>query len=161
MQGSRYRDLIKKIATYIYIRGGNSLYEQLAENMVLPNLKTVRRFILKFNTKMIEGKIYSNELKDFLISHNFPLEVIILEDGTKVSECVEYDATNKVLLGLVSPLQASNGLPKENYHTALRASDIIDSILNYAKAGYIQVIIAKCIDKSNYNLIFYLKLICF
>ena len=39
-QGFRYNEILKLIATYIYIVGGRIIYEALAENLVLPSITT-------------------------------------------------------------------------------------------------------------------------
>jgi len=147
--GRRYEKEIKLFSCFIYIRGGLGLFENLRPNFVLPTAKTIRNYIDTYNSKLVEGKVYAAELKQFLISRDLPLEVVVLEDGTKISEYVEYDASQNVLLGLVAPLQTSNGFPKEQFFVANSASDIISSISNYKRASYVQVIIAKSLKEGN------------
>lgn len=148
--GKRHDDRIKQICTFIYIRGGLYLYEFLAANLDLPSAKTIQRFIDANNAKLTEGTIYAEELKKFLVERNLPLEVIIVEDGTKITEVVEYDLGQNSLMGLVAPLQISNGLPIPCYFKALTALDIKDAITTAKKSSYIQVIIAKCDVKGNF-----------
>lgn len=146
--GKRYSDDIKKLMTYIYIRGGLYLFEFFTKNMMFATAKTIRTFMNSYNSKLIEGRIYASELKNFLVNHNLPLEVIIAEDGTKISEFVEYDLNNNILIGLVSPLEESTGLPKELQFKAFTAQDIYSAIAGANKSSYVQVIIAKCSSKG-------------
>lgn len=132
---------------FLYIRGGLGLFENLRPNLVLPTAKTIRTYMNTFNSKLIEGRVYVEELRNYLISRNLPLDIVILEDGTKISEFVEYDAFQNVLLGLVAPLD-TNGFPMINFFKANGANDIIKSISNYSKASYIQVIIAKSLNEG-------------
>lgn len=66
-----------------------------------------------------------------------------MEDGTKITEAVEYDAIEKLIVGLVSPIDKSTGLAKEKYFSALSAKQIVDAIQKNPKASYVQVILAK------------------
>lgn len=141
--GNRYSTEIMKIAMYFYIRGGKHLYEFLYFNLNLPALKTTQRNMLQHHKKLKEGYLYFDELENFLLSNNFEREVCVMEDGTKITEAVEYDAVEKVLLGLVSPLDNRTGMPSSNAFPARSAKQIIDAIKNNSKATYVQIILAK------------------
>lgn len=66
-----------------------------------------------------------------------------MEDGTKISKRIEYDAVEKVVLGLVSPLQKKTGMPREKFFSAQTAKQIVDAVQKNQKASYLQVILAK------------------
>lgn len=140
---NRYSENIHKCAIYLFIRGGKKLYDFLHLNMNLPSLKTVRRKMIQYRGKLLEGHLYFDELDAFLTSKGYPREVSIMEDGTKISERVEYDATEKIILGLVSSLQKKSGMPEEKFFSAMTAKQIVDAIQNNKTASYVQVILAK------------------
>jgi hypothetical protein len=99
--------------------------------------------MIKFHKKPIESNFYFDELLKFLVDNKYPLEVCLMEDGTKLTEAVEYDATQNVLCGLVSPMDEETGIPKMNFYKAESASKIKESIENGVKAVYVQVVLAK------------------
>lgn len=74
---------------------------------------------------------------------NCPLEVAVIEDGTKITEFVDYDLESNCLSGLVAPINCTTGIPDKFYFRASKASEIIEPILNYKKAKYVQVILVK------------------
>lgn len=141
--GNRYNDLVMKISAYLLIRGGNSMYEFLRVNLALPSTKWVYNNMMRFQHKLEEGRFYFDELKLFLESRNYPMEVAILEDGTKVTEAVEYDAQSKSLVGLVPRIDPSSGLPFLRCFPALTAQEIEYAVKNYSRSSYLQIIIAK------------------
>lgn len=142
-KGNRFSDEFIKVAIYIYIRGGKSLYEFFHLNLNFPALKTVQRRMLKFHKKLIENHFYFDELVNFLKINNYVYEVCILEDGTKITEAAEYDAIENLITGLVAPTNASTGIPIEKFFPALTAKQISIAIQNSPKASYVQVILAK------------------
>jgi len=101
--------------------------------------------------KLAEGIVYEKKLKDFLVTHNLPLEVLIVEDGTKITEFAEYDLSQNILMGQVAPLEKSTGMPKPGFFKANTAEDINKAITETKKASYIQIIIAKADAKGNFN----------
>lgn len=143
-RGNRYNvNEIMKIAMYIYIRGGRNLYGFFNLNLKLPVLKTVQRNMLQYHKMLSEGHLYFDELDTMLQNNNYPREVCILEDGTRLTEMVEYDAMTRSLIGLVSPIESTTGMPKEGNFPALTAQQIIDTLTHSTKAAYVQVILAK------------------
>lgn len=127
----------------MFIRSGQSFYEMFTKNLVFPEYTTIRKFINVKCMKMIEGKLYFDELKTYLLENNFNLEVGIFEDGTKIVELVEYDLNNNILTGLVSPIDKNTGMPQIYFHTADSAININNSIINYNKSSYVQVILCQ------------------
>lgn len=140
---NRYSDEIHKIAIYLFIRGGKKMYEFFHSNLNFPSVKTVKRKMLDYRKKLHEGHLYFDELVTYLDSKGYPREVSINEDGTKITEVAEYDAGEKIIQGLISPIDKRTGMPKENFFQALSAKQIVDAITNNSKASYVQVILAK------------------
>lgn len=83
-KGNRYSDMIKDIAGLILCRCGPKQYKMLQINMSLPEISVVRDYIVNQGIQLHEGVLYINELRSFLDRNNYPLEVGIFEDGTKV-----------------------------------------------------------------------------
>lgn len=83
--GNRYSDMIYDIASLFLCRCGPKQYEIFQPNMSLPEISMVRNYIDKKSMSLNEGVLYIKELKDFLIKNDYPLEVGIFEDGTKVN----------------------------------------------------------------------------
>lgn len=142
-RGNRYPDFIHKISAYIYIRGGLSQYKFFSVNFKLPCIGTVKKFMCEDLKKIHESILRFDELSEFLDHYGYPKEVSISEDGTKILELVEYDAKSNRLTGLVAPIDYSTGMGKSGFFIANSARNIFNSITNFQKGGYLQVIIAK------------------
>lgn len=142
-KSNRYNDEIRKVAMWHYIRAGKSFYDFSSRNMNLPSLKAVQRDMIHYHGKMMECQLDFDGVAAAIKAYNFPPELSILEDGTKITEGVEFDASQNVLLGLVSPMKNTTGMPETHFFKAQSAHDIISSIQNNAKAKYVQVILVK------------------
>lgn len=99
--------------------------------------------MVKYQERIEEGKLYFDEVVESLQMFNCPLVISVLEDGTKVTEAVEYEASNNILVGLVSPTNGFSGMPERNFFKAFKALDIVHAIEYYSKAKYVQVILVK------------------
>lgn len=158
-RGNRFHmNEIMRIAMYLYIRGGRHLYGFFNLNMAFPTLKTVKRKMLQYHEKLQEGRFYFNELDAMLVNKKYPREVCIVEDGTKLTEIVEYDAIDKVLNGLVTPISNLTGIPREKNFPATTGKHIIDAIQQNSKAGYVQVILAKPNVSGEFRVYLYIYL---
>lgn len=83
-KGNRYQDIIKDLAAFIFIRGGNALYEFFHFNLLLPESSIISSFISNQSKRMRDGVLLFGELKEYLEKNKYALEVSIVEDGTKV-----------------------------------------------------------------------------
>lgn len=149
--GNRFSVPLMQVAVYLYIRGGRSLYEFLKLNLVLPSYETLRKQMSLFQKKRIEGKFYFDDLIQHIQTNAYPNEVAIVEDGTKLTESIEYDADSNSILGLVLPIDESTGMPRVNCFPAETAKHICDAIKNFAKSSYVQVVLAKPNLAGNYS----------
>jgi hypothetical protein len=141
-RGNRYTDVIKKLAAFVYIRGGKALYQFLRANLKLPELSGLIDFMRTELSVVRENTARFDELKSYLESHNYPLEVHLFEDGTKVVEKIDYCPTTNTLIGLDAPFDET-GFPIQNYHLATSAKHIYNSVASYAKSSYSQIILAQ------------------
>lgn len=109
--GYRYDDDIKSIASYIRMLAGPLAYDTLAKNMIgaLPSLQSTNRYIAKTHSNIIEGVVRSDELLEYLRQRNLPLRVCLSEDGTCITDKVQYDHRTNQLIGFTLPME--DGLP--------------------------------------------------
>lgn len=131
------------MSSYIYIRGGKSLYEFIHVNLVLPELSGLKKFMNKELSAIKENILRFDELHQYLAAHEYPMEVHIFEDGSRITSKVEYCPDDNTLVGLIAPFNQRTGLPFINFHKANSAKNIFNSITKYEKANYIQVILAQ------------------
>lgn len=140
---NRFSDIVKKIATYIYIRGGKSLFEFLQANIVLPDLGGLKIYMKNELNVIEENKLRFDELHQYLAANDYPFEVHVFEDGTRITSKVEYCPDTNKLIGLNAPYDPSTGMPFENFHKADSARRIYDSISKFEKATYVQLLLAQ------------------
>lgn len=132
----------KNLSAYLYVRAQKSAYDFLSSNLGTPSIWTIKSFIDQHNQVHREGELIFDKLVDWLKENNFPLVVIISEDGTKIVPKVEYCSTTNALTGLVAPNDDTTGFPKTDFFKVLTAKDIANFIANFPVANYVQVIIA-------------------
>lgn len=149
-KSNRFDENIKKTALYCFLRGGLNFYNFMSQNMSLPCEKTITRYMNKYHNKLIEGKLYVKELRDFLDRNELPRCVSVTEDATKITEIVEFDSNNCTLVGLTSPFNPSNGLVFENYFKANSSNQIAHHLKTSKKASYVSVILAKPLAFGKY-----------
>lgn len=141
-KSNRFDPEFAHIATYIYIRGGKHLYEFFVENLCLPSTKEIMREIALLKNVPQEGEIDVDGLLEYLEKNNLPKKVALLEDATAVTRVIEYDAPSNSLRGLVSPFDASTGLPSGKF-SATSGLEIAEHIKNGIIAKYVYVSLAR------------------
>ncbi|KAG5679941.1 hypothetical protein PVAND_009476 [Polypedilum vanderplanki] len=100
-------------------------------------------------SKLEDGVLRFDGLKNFLIQHEYKMEIGIYEDGTKLVEDVHFDINSNTLIGLTAEFDVSTGLPIPRFHRADTAFAIYNSITTYEKSSYAQIIIAQPYDKDS------------
>lgn len=90
-----------------------------------------------------ENKLRFDELHQYLAAHEYPFEIHVFEDGSRITSKVEYCPDTNTLIGLVSPFDNLTGLPIDSFHIADSARNIHNSIKNFGKATYVQVLLAQ------------------
>lgn len=140
--GRRYNDVIKELGFLIFSLGGLALYEILChqENFPFPSVTTIRRKIYS-NDKFVEGEYRIKQCKEFLISHDCPLEIFLCEDATCVTGRIQYDSTSNQIVGFTLPLDR-NGIPKVGYFPATTANQIAEYFKTHSASRYAYCIIA-------------------
>lgn len=86
------------------------------------------------------GIIDVTGLKNYLLENNYPFVVMLVEDGTKILQQVQYDARTDSLTGCVSPLN-ENGIPVQGLFEAGDAYAVANYLEDYklADTAYVQL----------------------
>lgn len=110
--GYRHDDLTKAFAAYIKMIGGPLTTETLHANLALcwPSSSTSKKFINDNKPTIVEGKLRTEELLNYLKERNLPLRVSLSEDATRINPVVSYDHATNQLVGFPLPLDA-RGMP--------------------------------------------------
>lgn len=99
--------------------------------------------------KLKVGKLYVDELHNYLHSNNMIKAGVISEDSTRLQKRVEYDRKTNQLIGLVAPLDPRTGLPFEDFFDANSAFKIMNFMENYEKADQLTVLMLKPYFQGN------------
>lgn len=141
--GNRYPESTMNLGVYEMCKNGRGSYLTKAKNMPLPCLSTIKRYIEDLSPRFQPGTIYARELKKFLLTRNYPLDVIVSVDGTRVSSKVEYDAPTRCLIGLTAPLDHLTGMPDMTTLTDLTPSGMLDALQQRTRSENIEVFMVK------------------
>lgn len=130
-QGYRFDELTKMFSTYIFLLSGALAYETLNANLPLsiPSVSTIRRFLKDNGPNVVEGKMRTEELLQYLKCRNLPLKVSLSEDATRITAKISYDSVTNQLVGFALPLD-DNGMPITFSFPARSASEIQKHFMN-------------------------------
>lgn len=144
--GRRFTELEKDICAYQYLNSGKGHYTFWGRNMINISSKTLQTHIKENTLDITEGIINVAGLKEYLIKNNFPLVVMLCEDGTRITPAVQYDYRTDGLRGLVAPLDDITGLPEQGTFVASSPTKMADDIKTHrvANYGYVQVAVPLC-----------------
>lgn len=117
--GNKYSTFMKELGSLFLTLGGRHLYNIMASNLPLPSISTNERFLKSQTGPVNECVFRFDELKDFLLKRNHPLDVSISLDATVVIQRAQYDVKTNQIVGLVPPLVS--GVPVPNAFPALSA----------------------------------------
>lgn len=123
--GFRYDETLKLFASSIYMLGGRLCYKLLEQNLPLPALPTVCRYVQDNGPIIREGELRCNELKKYLDERKLEPFVWISEDATRITGRIQYDSVTNELIGFVSPL-STDGMPLRGIYKARSAKEIED-----------------------------------
>ncbi|GAB0093294.1 hypothetical protein DMENIID0001_083760 [Sergentomyia squamirostris] len=139
------RDLDETIAppvsTYLFCVGGPLIYEILSANMGLPSKSAILMNLHQCSHKIVEGKIYAEELKRYLEERKLPNCVWISEDATKIVAKVQYDHIDDQVVGLVPPLK--KGIPQIRSFPCTTPEQVKGYIDTISKSEYVYVVLAQ------------------
>lgn len=150
---NRYSDKIRDLAGYFLARRGKKDYDFDRMNLKFPESSTVRKYMQKQVKPLEEGKAYFDELAVYLHKNNFKKEVSLIEDGTKITECVEYIRNKNILCGLVPKINEFSGMPDVNSYAADTAKNIYTAVENNDRSSYVQLLLAQPNNSGNAFLI--------
>jgi hypothetical protein len=143
LRSNRYSTEILKLATYIYIQTGKKFYDFFSSNFCFPSYKTILNHLDEFQARLKEGTIYTHHLLKYLEANSLPKCVAVSEDGTKITEIIEYDAKLNILLGFVANFDQHGMVPFDSF----KARSALE-IANHFKRGTplasnVQIVLAK------------------
>ncbi|XP_021708904.1 uncharacterized protein LOC110679148 [Aedes aegypti] len=152
----RYNDLELDVAAYDYMTAGCSNYQFKRQNMSLPCIKTLKKHISSHTEDTREGILMIAPLVKYLKAHDYPMRVVLSEDGTPVSPNPEYDCKTDSIRGLVAPLN-ENGMPKQDLFIASSVAKLINDLDTYTVGEYLYTILATpLVPKASPFCIFYM-----
>lgn len=149
--GYRFDSLTKMFSAYIFMIAGRLAYETLNANLPLsmPSTSTVSRFLTDNGPKIIEGKMRTDELLEYLKTRKLPLKVSLSEDATRITAKISYDPSTNQLIGFALPLD-NNGMPIKFSFPARNTKEIQDHFNNSANfistTAYVQM--AQPLDRN-------------
>lgn len=111
---------------------------------MLPSYDTLKKKMVIYQKKTIEGKFYFDEMCHHIQTNGYLKKVAKVEDGTKLVEHIEYGADTNSIIDLVLPLDL-NGMPKCCCYPAETAKQICDAIKSSAKSLYVHT---SCFSKT-------------
>lgn len=147
--GYRYEDDVKLFATYIRNIAGPLAYDTIQRNLksALPSLSATNKYTQKSNCRVAEGILRANELLIYLKERNLPLVVSLAEDGTGITNRLQYDSTTNQIIGFVLPISPVNGMPVPYSYKARTAPEIVSHFNNESPiASLINVVMAQPIS---------------
>ncbi|KAJ8668018.1 hypothetical protein QAD02_009681 [Eretmocerus hayati] len=146
-QHRRYTEPFQKFWSYIFLLTGIFAYETLEKNLPIPSTNSLYRFNGKNNPRDIRPLDIAG-LKKHLISRNYPLEVWVCDDVTKIKEKVEFDQVTSELYGLVPPLD-KNSFPIEGAFKVTSAENVQNYKENYKLAKYLRVFMVQPLTENS------------
>lgn len=149
---NRFNDQLRKFCEYIYLKGGLNCYTNIYFNSPIPAPSTLKNNLQA--DRMETSKLYTEELLFFLKKYDCPLEVVVSEDATRLSNRIEYDPSTNELYGLLANIDPVSGMPIPNFFKASKPSKVLEYMQDYKAAPYIQAIVAKPFKLGN-NFIFF------
>lgn len=110
--GNRFKTSLKLFCLYLYLIGGRLMYETLYSNFSnsLPSISTLKRTLLD-SSRILEGEIQMNALREYLDKRKYPLRVFVSEDQTAILKRIKYDSKTNKMIGFVIPISQENGFP--------------------------------------------------
>lgn len=147
--GNRYQEEMKELASFIFIKGGASLYKSLAQISSFPSVHEVKKNLYDIYPYIRDGQIYAKELKEFLVARNLKLVVGLGIDDTRVKRNVTYDKQTSSIVGLRCPINQT-GMPDTSMFIIKKPSDVVKLVKTHPMAKFIEVVIAIPFEKSKF-----------
>lgn len=99
----------------------------------------------KKKPRIVEGKLRTLELANYLKSLNLPMYVSLSEDATNIKGSVEYAAKLNQIIGLVLPFNEDTGMPISSNYEATSATNMENILLdpNIPIANVVNVVMAQ------------------
>lgn len=156
-QGFRYTDNIRLFCSYVRILSGKLAFETFKANtfVAVPSLRSIDRYIYKERSKIVEGELRSEQLREYLSSQGAIPMVHLSEDATAINgrvKLVRVEESYEVS-GFALPLD-NNGMPILHSYPARKASEIesffydIETKKEKHPANFANVVMAQPVQKE-------------
>lgn len=96
---------------------------------------------------IVEGELRCEQLAKFLEQTNCPNSVILSEDGSGVVQKVVYESRTNQLVGLVLPLNSTNGMPQLFAYKA-NSAEKIKQFMENPQSNLVYMIVAQPLQKN-------------
>lgn len=103
--------------------------------------------ISKHKEVIKEGELRCNQLASYLEKSKYPNLVFLSEDGSSVVQKIVHESRTNQLVGLVLPLNSTNGMPQLFTYTAKSAEEIKE-FMNKPRSNLVYVIMAQPLQKG-------------
>lgn len=105
------------------------------------------KYIDDNKVRVVEGQLRCKELSEYLDKMQTVRSVWISEDATAIVSIVKYDPKTNQLIGILLPLNKSDGLPKTFSFEASNAT-IIEQHLKQPFSKFVHVVMAQPLDEK-------------
>jgi hypothetical protein len=146
-QNRNFDPQLKEFGAYLFLICGRKSYWVLSENLPLPKLSTVSKFISHTN-KIKEGVVRAEELRKFLDARKLSRYIWLSEDATRIVPKIEFDSTNNELVGLELPLN-EDGMPIVSFFKARTAQQMKNFVDSFQTTSYLYVMMAQSMDANS------------
>lgn len=97
--------------------------------------------------RVVEGELRCKELSDYLIKMNTVRSVWLSEDATAIVSKVKYDPVTNQIVGVVLPLNKSNGCPI-SFSFMATSADTIRQYIKEPMSKFVYIVMAQPLDEK-------------
>lgn len=138
----KHSDDIVKVGLYYFLIGGRSLYETMAQNLPLPSMSVIYKYLYE-KKSMVEGSFIFTEVLSGIIKENYSTFVWVAEDDTKVTEGLSYNRHEDTVVGLCLPVNTETGTPIKNFYAMTSIKDLKEYLIRSQQSTYVKLITVK------------------
>lgn len=102
---------------------------------------------MKDKERIIEGELRGTKLLSYLEKTKSPKSVVLSEDGSGVVKKIVYDGKSDQLVGLVLPLNETNGMPKLFTFEAKTSADM-EKYVQLPQSHLVYIVCAQPLKKN-------------
>lgn len=100
------------------------------------------KHIQEHKDRVVEGELRSKQLNTYLEGLGCPKQVFLSEDASGIVQKVVYDVHSNQLIGLVLPLNSTNGMPKM-FSFEAKSKEDIENYLELPQSNLVYIVVAQ------------------